>query len=121
MTELAGEPPSLKLVRVYYPKQKACWKCEKNTREQVKAVSKDEEGNLSVGFIWATGIPHFSKGIGDFQKKYSKATLNLESMSTVDALQALALDKIDVAFVFLTPCVNISLFENCYYEHQNNL
>ncbi|MCZ2722640.1 LysR family transcriptional regulator [Marinomonas sp. 15G1-11] len=103
------------------PQAKSLLQMWQNTQEQVKAVSKGEEGNLSVGFIWATGTPHFSKGIGDFKKKYAKATLNLESMSTVDALQGLALDKIDLAFVFLNPSVDVSLFKNCHYEHQDNL
>ncbi|MFT2110432.1 LysR family transcriptional regulator [Marinomonas sp. 2405UD68-3] len=103
------------------PQAKSLLQMWENTQQQVKAISKGEDGNLSVGFIWATGTPHFSKGIGDFKKKFSKATLNLESMTTVDALQALTLDKIDLAFVFLNPSVDVSRFKNCHYEHQDNL
>ncbi len=103
------------------PQAKSLLQMWENTQKQVKAISKGEDGNLSVGFIWATGTPHFSKGIGDFKKKYSQATLNLESMTTVDALQALTLDKIDLAFVFLNPSVDVSRFQNCHYEHQDNL
>jgi DNA-binding transcriptional LysR family regulator len=103
------------------PQAKSLLQMWQNTQDQVKAVAKGEEGNLSIGFIWATGTPHFSKSIGEFKQKYSKATLNLESMSTVDALQALSLDKIDLAFVFLNPSVDVSLFKQSHYEHQDNL
>jgi DNA-binding transcriptional LysR family regulator len=89
-----------------------------NSQQKVQSMAKGELGTVSVGFVWAAGTPEFLRGIAAFKARWPGATLQLNEFSTVDALQALSMEQIELAFVLLNPSVDVSIFETEFYERQ---
>ncbi|KZN13781.1 LysR substrate-binding domain-containing protein [Marinomonas sp. TW1] len=106
---------------VFLPKARALLQSWQQLQDDIKLVANGSAGSLSLGFVWAAGTPHFSKGIAQFKRDNPSVTLNLEEMTTTQALDALRTEKIDIAMVFVNPLMDISDLEHQGYDTQTHL
>ncbi|NLQ17348.1 LysR family transcriptional regulator [Marinomonas sp. M1K-6] len=103
------------------PQARALLQNWEKIQEQVRSVANGTAGTMSLGFVWAAGTPHFSKGIAQFKQDNHGVTLNLEEMTTTHALDALRTEKIDLAMIFLNPLIDVTDLEHQDYETQKHL
>jgi DNA-binding transcriptional LysR family regulator len=106
---------------IFLPQARALLQNWERIQEQVRSVANGTAGNLSLGFVWAAGTPHFSKGIAQFKQDNAEVTLSLEEMTTTQALDALRSEKVDLVMVFLNPLMNVTDLEHQHYETQQHL
>ncbi|GAB3487769.1 LysR family transcriptional regulator [Marinomonas epiphytica] len=105
----------------FLPQARAMLDSWDKVQEQVRAVANGNAGNLSLGFVWAAGTPRFSAGLAQFKKDYPDITLNLEEMTTQQALNALRAERIDMAMILLNPIMDITDLEHEHYETQQHI
>lgn len=105
----------------FLPQARALLQQWQRIQEEVRAVGRGEQGALSIGFVWAAGTPHFSDSLADFKRRFPKTSLNLEEMNTTDALEALRQDRLDMAFIIVSPGLDIRSYQSRYYETQKNV
>lgn len=103
------------------PEARALLSHWEKTRQTVHSIATGREGPLSVRFVWAAGTPSFSRGIAEFKRRRPKASLWLEEASTTDAIEAVRVDRADIAFIFYNPSVDISGLAATRYEEQGNM
>ena len=105
----------------FLPQARAMIENWEKIQESVRGVATGKAGNLSLGFVWAAGTPHFSAGIASFKQNNPEITLNLEEMTTSQALDALHAEKLDIAMVLYNPLMDTADLEHQHYESQQHI